>query len=103
PGDGYKYRGRGFIQLTGRANYAAAGAYLGIDLVNNPDLASDPDIAAAIALWYWYVARPKISQAAQLGDVRFVTRQINGGLNGLADRSSKYQYYLDKINSGEFA
>lgn len=102
PGDGYKYRGRGFIQLTGRANYAAAGKYLGIDLVNNPDLASDPDVAAGIALWYWYIARPKISSAAQIGDVRFVTRQINGGLNGLSDRQNKYSQYLDKINKGEF-
>ncbi|MDB5100965.1 MAG: class chitinase [Cyanobacteria bacterium RYN_339] len=53
PGDGVKYKGRGYIQLTGRANYAAYGAKLGIDLVNNPDLALRPDIAAKIVVAYW--------------------------------------------------
>jgi len=52
-GDGAKYKGRGFIQITGKANYANAGQALGIDLVNNPELAAKPDVAAKIAVWYW--------------------------------------------------
>lgn len=94
PGDGYRYRGRGYIQLTGRANYKEAGDYLGIDLVGNPDLAAQGDIAALIALWYWRVARRGIPSAARRGDIRRVTYLINGGYNGLRDRQRRFQRYL---------
>ena len=52
-GDGYKYRGRGFIQITGKSNYEAFSKYSGIDIASNPDLAARPDVAAQIAVWYW--------------------------------------------------
>lgn len=91
-GDAYKYRGRGMIQLTGKDNYAKAGNALGIDLVNNPDLAANPEVAAQIATWYW--KDRGIADNAQQGDVKAVTKTINGGYNGLDDRESKYEQYL---------
>lgn len=101
PGDGYKFRGRGALQITGRANYAAAGKALGLDLENNPDLLSDPDVAAKAAAWYW--KSRGISGAAQRGDVSAVTRKINGGLNGLADRDAKFDSYRNAVAAGGFA
>ena len=53
PGDGARYKGRGFIQITGRSNYEKAGKALGIDLVNHPEKAEDPEVAAKVAAWYW--------------------------------------------------
>lgn len=101
PGDGFKYRGRGVIQLTGKANYERYGKMIGVDLVNNPDLASDPDVAAKIAVAYWRDRVP--SQAAQQGDIQTVTKRINGGLNGLDDRSAKFRQYLALAKSGGLA
>lgn len=90
-GDGEKYHGRGFVQLTGRENYARAGKALGIDLINNPDLAADPKIAAQIALWYWNSrVRPNVSD---FSDTRQVTRQINPALHGLDRRHHKFLNY----------
>ena len=91
PGDGHAFRGRGFTQLTGRSNYAQASKALGVDLVSNPDLASDPEIAAKIATWYW--ESRGLGEAGRAGDVEGVTRGINGGLNGLADRKEKTAMY----------
>ena len=99
-GDGYRFRGRGYTQLTGRANYAAAGKALGIDLENNPDLAQDPEVAAKISTWYWK-NRDGLSDAAKRGDVEAVTRRINGGTNGLADRRAKTAKYLAEAQAGE--
>ena len=93
-GDGKRYKGRGYIQLTGRSNYAKYGKMVGHDLVGNPDLAKDPNVAADVALAYW---RDRgISSHAQSGDIRKVTRIINGGYNGLADRENKYAAYMAK-------
>jgi predicted chitinase len=92
PGDGVRYKGRGYIQLTGRANYRDYGNKLGVDLENNPDLAKDPNIAADIAIAYWQQRVDR--NAARAGDVRTVTRNINGGLNGLADRQNKFDKYM---------
>ena len=94
PGDGKRYKGRGYIQLTGRANYRNYGKKIGVDLENNPELAKRPDIAAAIALSYWDARVDR--NAARSGDVRKVTYNINGGYNGLADRESKFKKYLGK-------
>lgn len=99
PGDGFKYHGRGFIQLTGRANYEAAGKALGLDLVNKPELAEDPANAAKVALWYWQSRG--VSKSAQIGDVARSTKLINGGLNGLSDRQSKFRSYLTMAKNGE--
>ncbi|MCP1317841.1 glycoside hydrolase family 19 protein [Halomonas sp. 707B3] len=101
PGDGHRYRGRGFTQLTGRDNYTAASEALGIDLVNNPDMAADPEVAAKVATWYWQ-NRGGLSEAAQRGDTREVTRLINGGHNGLEDREAQTSRYLAAAQAGEF-
>lgn len=85
PGDGVKYKGRGFIQITGRANYTAAAKDLGVDLVNRPELAEKPDIAAKVSLWYWKTrVQPKISNFA---NTKAVTKKVNGGVNGLQQRT----------------
>jgi len=88
PGDGTRYKGRGPIQLTGRANYAAASKDLGIDLVSNPERAADPDVAFRIATWYW--GSRNLNQYADAGNFSQITYRINGGYNGAADRE---QYY----------
>ncbi|WP_206419348.1 glycoside hydrolase family 19 protein [Pseudomonas oleovorans] len=99
PGDAHAFRGRGFVQLTGRDNYTAASRALGIDLVSNPDMAADPEVAAKVATWYWK-SRPGLSEAAKNGDVTGVTKKINGGTNGLADRQAKTEKYLAEAMSG---
>jgi len=84
PGDGVRYKGRGLIQLTGRANYARAGARLGLPLEAEPALAAEPVTSLRIACDYW-VDRG-INAPADRDDLEAVTRRVNGGLNGLADR-----------------
>lgn len=89
-GDGYRYRGRGPIQLTGRANYAAAGRDLGLDLVGDPDVvAADPVVGALVAAWF-FQGRAVI--AALQDDLRDVTRIVNGGMTGIEERAR----YLDR-------
>ncbi|RDS81030.1 peptidoglycan-binding protein [Dyella psychrodurans] len=82
PGDGYKYRGRGYIQLTGKENYAAAGKAIGEDLVNNPDLAAQPEYAGKLAIWFWnqYVHRVAPEEVTE------ATRIVNNGYTGLVAR-----------------
>lgn len=80
PGDGARYHGRGFIQITGRANYRHYGQKLGVPLEQNPDLALDPDIGAKILVEYFW--EREIDIAAQEGDWKKVRRLVNGGLNG---------------------
>lgn len=95
-GDGWRYRGRGFIHLTGKYNYQKAGEALGINLVDNPDLAADPEIAADIALWYWKIrVKPKVS--GKYSDTRQVTRQINPGMQGLQKRQQEFNKYKQEI------
>jgi putative chitinase len=84
PGDGRRYKGRGLIQLTGRANYRQIGARLGLDLEGRPELAADPLTSLRIACEYWTSRR--INDAADEDDLLAVTRRVNGGLNGLEDR-----------------
>ncbi|WP_193139374.1 MULTISPECIES: glycoside hydrolase family 19 protein [unclassified Meridianimarinicoccus] len=88
-GDGWRYRGRGYIQLTGKSNYTNFGAAIGEDLVGNPDRAADPGIAWMVAVRY--MASRKRSgktclQWADESDDRMVTLVINGGTHGLVDR-----------------
>jgi putative chitinase len=83
PGDGWRYRGRGFVQLTGRAGYTEATHRTGIDLIKNPALAEDPEIAATIAVDYWQ--RKVVSRGHQF-DVTAATKDINNGHNGLSER-----------------
>lgn len=82
-GDGYKYRGRGLIQLTGRNNYAEREAETGILLVSNPELASDPKTSVRIACLYW--ASRSINIVADEDNVTKVRHKVNGGTHGLAD------------------
>ena len=95
--EGYKYRGRGIIQLTGKNNYEYYGNKLNIDLVNNPDLAKEPDTAIEIALFFW--KEKGCGMFAKMGDVKTVTKLINGGYNGLDDRQKRFERIL-KILQG---
>jgi putative chitinase len=88
PGDGVRYRGRGAIQLTGRANYRDAGAALGLDLEQNPQRAADLDVAFRTSAWFWN--KHDLNAQADRADVRGATRRINGGLNGIDDRLAYY-------------
>lgn len=83
-GDGIRYKGRGLIQTTGRANYAATGRALGIDLIANPEQLAEPVLSARSAAWFWQSR--KLNAFADSGDFLTLTRRINGGLNGLDDR-----------------
>jgi putative chitinase len=85
-GDGRRYKGRGLLQLTGRANYAEYGKALGVDLENNPAMAAEPALSLKIACEYW--KRRKLNADCDRDDIRATTRKINGGLNGLKDRSN---------------
>jgi putative chitinase len=82
--DGFKYRGRGLIQITGRANYAACGDALGVDLVSQPELIEQPQYAAMSAAWFW--KQKGLNDLADKDQFNTITRRINGGLNGLQDR-----------------
>lgn len=84
PGDGVRFKGRGLIQLTGRANYRQASAALGVDFVSNPDAAAQFPHAIRIAGWYWKTR--KLNLLADRDDEIAITRKINGGERGLADR-----------------
>ena len=88
PGEGSKYRGRGLIQITGRANYKACGEALGLDLINHPELLEKPQHACMSAAWFW--ATKGLNTLADEGEFEIITRRINGGLNGLADRQMLY-------------
>lgn len=83
-GDGFLFRGRGLIQITGRVNYAAAATALGLPLLTQPELLEEPDIAALSAAWFWNTHG--LNALADAGDFNTITRRINGGLNGLDDR-----------------
>ena len=92
-GDGFAYRGRGLIQLTGRANYRACGEALGVDLEGNPDWVSSPEYAALSAGWFWHTHG--LNNIAE--DITAVTKKINGGTLGLEDRVAKTQAVLDVL------
>ena len=79
-GDGWRFRGRGYIHLTGKDNYKRYGEYLGLDLVNNPELAEKEDIAAEIAAEFW--SRSDLNEAADVLDLIAIRRKVNGGLIG---------------------
>ena len=88
-GDGQRYKGRGLIQITGRSNYAACGKALGVDLLSNPSQLETPALAARSAGWFW--ASNKLNRYADNGDFIGLTRRINGGTNGLADRMALWE------------
>jgi len=86
-GDGYRYRGRGLIQVTGKANYAALVKQLGVDIVKNPELLTQPQYAAESAAAWW--GNHGLNSVADSDDVTRITRIINGGTNGLEDRKAR--------------
>jgi putative chitinase len=94
-GDGFKYRGRGLIQVTGRANYAACGEALGVDLVNQTELLEQPQYACMSAAWFWVTNG--LNSLADAGDFERITRRINGGVNGLAERKAFYAKALQVL------
>ncbi len=83
-GDGFRFRGRGILQLTGSANYHHAGKALGVDFIMEPDLVATPKYAAMTAGWFWNTH--KINQFADVQDWVTMTKRINGGTIGLDDR-----------------
>jgi putative chitinase len=92
-GDGAKYIGRGLIQTTGKENYTHCGEALGIDLVSAPQLLEEPRYAALSAGWFWN--KRGLNALADQNDIDTMTRRINGGNIGLADRKAK----IDKVRS----
>lgn len=84
PGDGHRFMGRGIFQLTGRANYTRFGPKVGVDLIAHPEKAAEPVTAVLLAIAYWNDRG--LSAHADRDDLIAITRRINGGVNGLADR-----------------
>ena len=84
PGDGMRFLGRGLIQLTGRDNYARAGEALGADLIANPELLGQSPLAERSAGWFWKAHG--LNELADEGKFETITKRINGGLNGFAER-----------------
>jgi putative chitinase len=90
-GEGWKYRGRGYIQITGKMQYESCGKTLQLDLVATPNLLCQPQNAILSALWFWDVRDCN----SHVSDIEKVTKLINGGLNGINERNSLYKKYLN--------
>lgn len=90
-GDGERYKGRGFIQLTGRDNYKRAGQALNLPLEANPDLAARPDVAAVVAVWYW--KNRVANKVKNFNNTKQATKAINPAMKGIADRQEKFKQY----------
>lgn len=89
PGDGILYKGRGLIQITGRENYAACMLALDINCLDQPDLLEFPENACRSAAWWW--KNHGLNELADAGNFLRITKRINGGINGLADRQALYE------------
>lgn len=86
-GDGWKYRGRGLIQLTGKNNYTICGQSINLNLVNNPDLLiNTPEASVKAACWFW--DKNNLNSLADKDDIKTITKRINGGFNGIDDRTA---------------
>ena len=88
-GDGVRFKGRGLIQITGRDNYQALSNAFGVDFVQEPDLLKQSDWAVRSSLWFW--KSKGLNSIADTGNFKFLTRKINGGQNGLADRMEIFE------------
>jgi len=91
-GDGFRFRGSGFLQLTGMSNFFHAGQALGVDFVMQPELVRTPMYAAQTAGWFWQTH--KLNQYADSGDILTMTKRINGGTIGLEDRKKHIEHAL---------
>jgi putative chitinase len=89
PGDGRRFKGRGLIQITGRTNYQAVGIALGLDLIHDPAQLEQPGPACRSAGWFW--KSRNLNPLADAGFFDTITKRINGGLNGKADRDAYYE------------
>lgn len=96
-GEGWAFRGRGLKQLTGKYNYTKCSEGLGVDFVSNPDLLLEPLYAARSAGWFWKTNN--LAKFADAGDMEGMTKKINGGLIGIADRKARYEKVLAAINA----
>ena len=96
-GDGHRFRGRGLFQLTGHSNYFHAGKALGEDFVMNPDLVATPMYAALTAGFFWQTH--KLNQYADSQDYKTMTKKINGGFIGLADREKHIAHALSVLTA----
>lgn len=95
-GDGFRFRGRGPLQLTGRANYAAFNAAFGADIINRPELVQEnKEIGLMSAVWFWNTNN--LNRFADAQDIKGMTRVINGGFNGLEDRVECFAKVLSKM------
>lgn len=99
PGDGRRYKGRGPIQLTGRANYRKFGGLLGLDLEGNPTQAATPEVGFRIAALYW--KSHGLNELADTQQFKTITKRINGGFNGLADRIKYYDRAKRVLNAAD--
>lgn len=97
-GEGWKYRGRGLKQLTGKTNHSNCSKGLGVDLVDNPDLLLEPIYAARSAAWFW--STNKCNVYADAEDIEGLTRRINGGLIGIDDRKKRYASAMRSFSAG---
>lgn len=95
-GEGWKYRGRGLKQLTGKDNYTRCGTGIGVDLVSDPDKLLEPTYAALSAGWFW--SANKCGDFIDKDDFVGLTKKINGGTIGLADREVRYKKCLASMN-----
>jgi putative chitinase len=95
-GDGYRYRGKGLLMLTGRSNYAAVGAALGIDIVNHPELVEGPQYAVLISLYFW--SSHNLNVLADGWQLSMITKRVNGGYNGLPQRLHYSNLILKALN-----
>jgi putative chitinase len=96
-GEGWAYRGRGLIQLTGKDNYRHCGDALGIDLLSDPDQVSHNPVAVLSAGWFWDTR--KLNPVSDAGDVERATKLINGGTIGLKDRAEHFHHIFEVLNS----
>lgn len=95
-GDGFRFRGRGILQLTGAANYHHAGQGLGVDFIMEPDLVATPQYAALTAGWFWDTQ--KLNALAEAGNWLALTKKINGGTIGLEDRKKHINQALSVLS-----
>jgi putative chitinase len=94
-GDGYKYRGKGLIQLTGKSTQESYAKYVGVNMEKDPDFLLSPKYALDSAGWYWHINN--LNKWADLDDIKTVTRKINGATIGLEDRIKNLNYYKSII------